>query len=387
MSTEPAIRAMLLTAPGAAAIAVVRIDGPGVVSFLRAHFTRSPVINKPIHGDLRDGDRVIDDPVVALLSETQADVCLHGGAWVIHAFLQLAERAGFAIINPAAGPLPALAIEGETEIDREVAAYLPMARTELALRVLLAQPAAWNQPPSPQRGEGGGEGRNVQSQTTSDRASRSGNDSANPPHSTPSASPLTQPLPSGERGRILADRALFWLLHPPRVAIIGTANVGKSTLANQLFARERVITADRPGTTRDWVGEIADINGLAVMLVDTPGVRETSDALERQAIALSQPVVEQADLVIVVLDPTQPMNPEQSGLLERFPDAIKVTNKSDRGSLPIEGAIQTVAVSGRGIDELRHRIAAHFNCDEIEINRPRIWTERQRKELATDEHR
>lgn len=330
---------MLLTAPGAAAIAVVRMDGPEVPSFLATHFSRSPVISKPVHGEIREGERVIDDPVVALLSETQADVCLHGGAWVVHAFLELVRRSGFEIIDPTDGPLQEMAVAGETEIDREVAAYLPLARTELALRVLLAQPAAW-------RGSAG-----FDSQW------------------------------------MLADRALYWLLHPPRVAIVGTANVGKSTLANQLFARERLITADLPGTTRDWVGEIADINGLAVLLVDTPGVRETTDPLEQQAIRLSKPVVEQADLVILVLDPTQPVEPQQSALLARFTDAIKVVNKSDRGSLPIDGAIKTVAVSGRGIDQLRQRIAAYFGCDEIEIDRPRVWTERQRKELATDEHR
>ena len=56
------------------------------------------------------------------------------------------------------------------------------------------------------------------------------------------------------------------------VAIVGPPNVGKSTLANRLFGQARSITADQPGTTRDWVGGVADIVGLAVTLVDTPGV-------------------------------------------------------------------------------------------------------------------
>jgi len=328
-------QAILLTAPGAAAIAVVRLHGQGVDAFLTKHFSRPPLLNRPVHGEIRDGERVIDDPVVAKLSDELADVCLHGGAWVVHAFLELARANGFSVTDHAAMPLPAAAVEGESEIDREVAAYLPIARTELALRVLLAQPAAWMRD-----------------------ATRS----------------ATQ--------QMLADRSLHWLLHPPRVAIVGAANVGKSTLANQLFARERVITADLPGTTRDWVGEIADVNGLAVLLVDTPGVRETADPLERQAIALSRGVVEQADAVVLVLDPTQPMEPDQSPLVARFANAIVVINKSDRGVIDVPNAIHTVATTGEGVDELRRRIARTFGCDAIEIDRPRVWTERQRQWFA-----
>ncbi len=322
-------QAIQLTAPGAAAIAVVRLRGPGVDDFLQSHFSRPAVIGRPVHGQIRDGDRVFDDPVIAKLSEDSADVCLHGGAWVIHAFLELARSNGFEVFSPRL-PLAAAAVDGETEIDREVAAHLPMARTELALRVLLAQPAAW--------------------------ASRA----------------------SADDVRMLADRSLHWLLHPPRVAIVGAANVGKSTLANQLFARQRVITADLPGTTRDWVGEIADVNGLAVLLVDTPGVRTTDDPLEREAIALSRPVVEQADAVVLLLDPTQAMEPDQSPLLARFPGAIVVVNKSDRGSIAGVKAIETVATTGTGVDALRCAIAARFGCDGMDRTLPRVWTDRQR---------
>src|SRR6185503_2714425 len=97
----------------------------------------------------------------------------------------------------------------------------------------------------------------------------------------------------------------WWMLHPPRVAIVGEANVGKSTLANQLFAQERSITADLPGTTRDWVGEVANVDGLPVTLVDTPGVRETADEVEREAIARSGEQVAAADLILLVLDATR----------------------------------------------------------------------------------
>src|SRR5213075_1287570 len=102
-----------------------------------------------------------------------------------------------------------------------------------------------------------------------------------------------------------------------------------STLANQLFGRERSITADVPGTTRDWVGELANVDGLMVMLVDTPGVRGTMDDIEREAIEVSRREVAGADLMIVVLDQTQDAR-EQVELAGKHAGGIVVANKKDK---------------------------------------------------------
>jgi tRNA modification GTPase len=184
----------------------------------------------------------------------------------------------------------------------------------------------------------------------------------------------------GKIKRILDDRSLHWLLHPPRVAIVGPANAGKSTLANQLFAQERSITADLPGTTRDWVGAIANIDGLAVTLLDTPGLRDTRDAVEAEAIALARPQIARADLVVLVLDQTRPLAGGQEQLLAQFRDALVVVNKSDyvaiwHAAFP---AIHTVATTGRGLAELRRAVQRRFGCELIDIGRARCWTERQR---------
>jgi len=162
---------------------------------------------------------------------------------------------------------------------------------------------------------------------------------------------------------------LWWLLHPPRVAIVGVANVGKSTLANWLFARERSITADVPGTTRDWVGEMANLDGLLVMLMDTPGVRDTSDGIEREAIERSGAEVGRADLVIAVVDPTQEAR-EQIELGKKYREAIIVANKKDRPGVwdvgaYFKGVIGTVATSGEGVDQLKSEIRKRFGL--------RIW--------------
>jgi tRNA modification GTPase len=355
-----------------------------VSAFLSRHFSRPAREGRCVHGELRDGERVIDDPVVvASAGGRVADVNLHGGPWVVRAALDLARRAGFEAAESPGVPVPAEGVDGETELEREVLSHLPLARTELAVRVLLAQRQQWvalgdEFTPSPGTpGEGGGEG------------SREDVVLGMPPPSAGSPHPLPAYRERGqERLRrirsILADHSLWWLLHPPRVAIIGAANVGKSTLANQLFAQERSITADLPGTTRDWVGEMADVNGLAVMLVDTPGLRATADPVERAAIERGREQIAGADLVVLVLDPTRPPGPEQAALIDAYPEALRVVNKADRArewSLPDAGVIHTVATTGRGVDELRWAIAGRFGCDVMDVDRPRWWTMRQRKDL------
>jgi tRNA modification GTPase len=334
-------RALLLTPPGGAAIAVVRLVGSGVGAFLARYFSRPVADGRCVHGTLRDGERVIDDPVVVTSGGGRvADINLHGGPWVVRSVLELARRSGFEVVERPALPLPPDAVDGDTELGREVLQYLPMARTELALRVLLAQEAAW----AAGRASGGGDLRAV-----------------------------------------LDDRSLYWLLHPPRVAIVGVPNVGKSTLANQLFAQERSITADVPGTTRDWVGEIANVDGLPIMLVDTPGLRETADAIEREAIELGRGEVRRADLVVVVLDPTQAPD-AQRDLMRAHPHALYVVNKSDRRATweTPDGprVLPTVATTGKGVDTLTNAIKREFlGTAEFEMHRPRCWTERQRKIL------
>jgi tRNA modification GTPase len=334
-------RVMVLTPPGAAGIAVVRLVGPGVGGFLRRRFSRPVEVGRCVHGLLRDiKQRVIDDPVVVLCRDDVTDVNVHGGAWVVRAVVEQARADGFDLIQSADQVTPAKAVDGETAIEREMLRWLPRATTELALRALLSQPAAWAG--LRRRGD---------------------------------------PL---EIRRVVEDESLFHLLNPPRVAIVGPANVGKSTLANQLFGQERSITADVAGTTRDWVGEIASIDGLAVMLLDTPGRRETSDAIERAAIDGSREQVAAAELVVLVFDRSVPMTDADRELLEGHPGAICVANKTDRSSVwDGAGMIQTVATTGAGVDWLRSAILRRFGCENCSSDQPRWWANEQRKLLRS----
>lgn len=331
--------AVVLTPPSAAegsAIAVIRIRGPAASEFLGRCFSKAPAPGRCVHGELRDGDQVIDDPVVVLAEDgSWADVCLHGGAWAIESALGLIRREGFEILPAGAVPVPDAALDdAASTFEKEVLAHLPSARTAPAIRMLLDQPGAWR-----------------------------------------------REIDRGIDARaILEDRTLWRLLNPPKVAIVGEPNVGKSTLANRLFGHERSITADLPGTTRDWVGEMADIDGLAVLLVDTPGQHEAADAIERAAIAASLEQIEASDLIVVVLDATAP--PTQA--IERG-GALVVVNKTDRPfgwDFSSKNAIGISARTGRGIEEIRRQIQERLGVGRLDGSRACWWTRRQRAILV-----
>ena len=171
------------------------------------------------------------------------------------------------------------------------------------------------------------------------------------------------------------------------LAIVGRPNVGKSSLFNRLVERERAIVTATPGTTRDLVSETVAIGGIPVKLVDTAGIRDALDEAESIGIRKSMEALADADLVLVVLDASQPITRDDEALVEQAAKrpAIIVVNKSDlvvaEGQPRIaqrfsagtsaetdrrvpEGRLNhtqilTSAVTGEGIPQLREEILRH----------------------------
>jgi len=120
-----------------------------------------------------------------------------------------------------------------------------------------------------------------------------------------------------------------------RVAIVGRPNVGKSSLLNALLGEERAIVTPIPGTTRDTVEEVANIRGIPIRLIDTAGLRRTADHIESEGIARSRRAIELADVVLHVLDGSEPLNREDREHQRLIATKLHITivNKSD---LPIK---------------------------------------------------
>jgi len=153
------------------------------------------------------------------------------------------------------------------------------------------------------------------------------------------------------------------------LAIVGRPNVGKSSLFNRLVERERAIVTATPGTTRDLVTETVALGGIPVKLVDTAGIRRALDEAESIGIRKSMEALADADLVLVVVDSSNPLTPEDHDLIAQAAQrtAIAVENKADlmagaakngdllgaHNNLP---RVRTSATSGEGIPELRAAI-------------------------------
>jgi tRNA modification GTPase len=150
-----------------------------------------------------------------------------------------------------------------------------------------------------------------------------------------------------------------------RAAIIGRPNAGKSSLLNQLLGRDRAIVSPIPGTTRDTIEETANIRGLAVIFIDTAGLRAARDEIEQEGIRRSRQSLEQAELVLHVLDSSQPLTEEDGKYFAELDGKkrIVVVNKVDLpaqlvppSALDTRYSISVSCVTGQGIESLKDAI-------------------------------
>jgi tRNA modification GTPase len=146
-----------------------------------------------------------------------------------------------------------------------------------------------------------------------------------------------------------------------RAAIVGRPNAGKSSLLNQLLGRERAIVSPIPGTTRDTIEETANVRGVPVVFIDTAGLRDAGDTLEQEGMRRSREALLRAELVLHVLDGSEPLQPEDARYLAEFAGKrrLLVRNKHDlpqRLEIPPDhpGAVVPVScLTGEGVELLK----------------------------------
>jgi tRNA modification GTPase len=180
---------------------------------------------------------------------------------------------------------------------------------------------------------------------------------------------LAQLLDEGTRGRMIREGL--------QIAIVGKPNVGKSSLFNALAGTARAIVTEVPGTTRDLVTETVDLDGLQVLLIDTAGLRATSDAVEAEGVMRARRAVEVADLTLVVLDSSRPLDRDDHDIISQtiVKKRLIVINKADLDAVwsePSPGGISVAAGTGFGLAELRRRIAEAMTAGADLTERPTI---------------
>jgi len=150
--------------------------------------------------------------------------------------------------------------------------------------------------------------------------------------------------------------------------ILGRTNVGKSSLLNALLREERAIVTDVPGTTRDIIEEYINIKGIPVKVIDTAGIRETGDPVERIGVDRAKKYLKEAEMVLLVLDASEEITDEDSNIFEMVKDkfTIIVINKTDLPSkfdeeeikrlLPAKKILKISVLKGQGLEELKDEI-------------------------------
>jgi tRNA modification GTPase len=174
-------------------------------------------------------------------------------------------------------------------------------------------------------------------------------------------------LETARRGRLLREGCT--------VALVGAPNVGKSLLFNALLGAGRAIVTPVAGTTRDLLTERCDIGGLAVTLIDTAGVRESEEPVEREGIARARQAADVADVRVVVLDRSQP-HPDATSLERGRATTVIVANKSDLPSAwradEERDAVAVSALTGEGLDVVRQAIVRAALAEESLDDTPAV---------------
>lgn len=199
---------------------------------------------------------------------------------------------------------------------------------------------------------------------------------------------VQQLLSTAESGRMLRQGV--------KVAIVGKPNVGKSSLLNMLLREQRAIVTSIPGTTRDVLEETLDLGGIPIRIMDTAGIRETEDIVEKIGVERAFASIEESDLALFVLDATRDIEPEEQELFERVKDRqyLVVLNKTDAGwqskdsilaALPDVDPERFLEISAKeqlGMEALTEQIKRlFFGGDILVSDRPMVANMRQKQAL------
>ncbi|OXM84523.1 tRNA uridine-5-carboxymethylaminomethyl(34) synthesis GTPase MnmE [Paenibacillus rigui] len=177
-------------------------------------------------------------------------------------------------------------------------------------------------------------------------------------------------LTTAHQGKILREGIV--------TAIVGKPNVGKSSLLNTLAQENRAIVTDIPGTTRDVIEEFVNVNGIPLKLLDTAGIRETSDIVEQLGVEKSKSALVDADLILLVFNGAERLQPDELELIEQLKEkqTIVIVNKLDlpqqlemdqlTAHFPSERVVRMSLLEQQGIADLEKAIASIFFSGQVE---------------------
>ncbi len=379
--------AAIATALSNSGIGIIRISGDESFSVIKRIFrTKSgkPVNTEESHrvhyGFIYDGEEKLDEVLVLIMkgphsytAEDTVEIDCHGGVWMMKRILETVIRNGARAAEPGEFTKRAF-LNGRIDLSQaEAVADVIQAENDYALKSSVSQ-------------LGGSLSRKVKEIREKILYQIAFIESAldDPEHISldgygeglrdvlgPIEAELRRMIDSFENGRVMTEGV--------STVIVGKPNAGKSSLMNVLLGEERAIVTDIAGTTRDTLEEKLSLGGITLKVVDTAGIRDTEDVVERMGVDRARKAAAGADLIIYVVDASRPLDENDREIMEFIRDkkAVVLLNKTDLQVvispewLAEECGQKVIPISAKeetGIDALEEEIRRLFYHGEIRFN-------------------
>jgi tRNA modification GTPase len=367
------------TSLGVGAVSMIRVSGKEAISIVSKLFNGDDLNNVDTHtihyGFIVDNNEKIDEVLVTVMKapktftrEDVVEINCHGGIATTNKVLELLLLNGCRQAEPGEFTKRAF-LNGRIDLmEAEAVADLINGKTEEARRVAISQmQGSGSKLISKLREDLVGLISNIEVnidypeyQDIYEVTVKDIKDKINYFHDS-----LTNIINNYENGRILTDGI--------KTVIVGRPNVGKSSILNKLLDYNKAIVTDIPGTTRDIVEGSISFNGILLNIIDTAGIRDTDDVVEKIGVEISLSKINEADLVLVILNNNEELNDVDLDILDKTNDktSIIVINKNDLDSkidlTKLEGRniVYTNTVTLEGIDALKDKITELFKLEEI----------------------
>lgn len=371
--------AAISTALGVGAISIIRVSGEDAIEIVSKIWKGKDLRNQPSHtihyGHIIDGKEMIDEVLLSLMkspktftTEDVIEINSHGGIATTNRILELLLINGCRLAEPGEFTKRAF-LNGRIDlIEAEGVMDLISAKTEKSRSLALSQVS----------GSVSILIKNLRQKIVNVIANIEVN--IDYPEYEDIAVVTTEQLKDcvdeigSEIKNILSKSETSTLIKEGiKVVIVGKPNVGKSSILNRLLEEEKAIVTDIAGTTRDVVEGDISIDGILLHVIDTAGIRETEDIVEKIGVNKSIKLIEEAELVLFVLNNNEEITEEEKAILEKIQDkpAIIIINKMDLpkklDNINIKKPIVYLSAQNNiGIDDLRNKIKELFNLEELE---------------------
>lgn len=397
--------AAIATAVSTSGIGIIRISGEDAVrTASRVYRAKNPqknlmaVKSHTLHyGFIYDGDELIDEVMVAVMrspntytKEDTVEIDCHGGILVMNQILNVLLKNGCRLAEPGEFTKRAF-LNGRIDLSKaEAVMDIIHSKNEFALKASMKQ----------LRGGVSDKVRSLRDRILSEIAYiEAALD--DPEHISLEDYPalleekifqmkneLKQMLDNADQGKLLKEGL--------QTVIVGKPNAGKSSLLNVLVGEDRAIVTSVAGTTRDVLEESIKLHGIGLNIIDTAGIRETEDEVEKIGVDKARSYAEMADLILYVVDSSRPLDEDDASVMEIITDkkVIVLLNKTDLAQvvseeeiqqrLPAASIIRTSMKDNTGIDLFEDTIKTMFFGGEIAINDELYITNQRHKEALAE---